>query len=188
MNKLFVLHQYRKSMIRTLTLFLVVCSLGSFGQELKKKRKGNETFQVLKRDESIRHGTYVKQDAAGIIEKGQYDMNKKVGVWEFYEQGGSLEQKFNYSDSILLQDNSATPIFGKLLVVKDNVITDVVPTQAPILIGGKSKYSRHVWSTMHYPDAARKSKTQGRVFVAATVTKSGRLIAPKVFQGIGQWL
>ena len=82
--------------MRAIVLVLLAVMNQGFAQEVKKKRSGNETFEVLKSDQSVRHGAYIKKDQRGIVEKGQYDMNQKSGVWEFYGLQGDLEQKYDY--------------------------------------------------------------------------------------------
>ena len=172
-------------MTRLLLTICVLCHLTTLGQELKKKRKGEEIFYVLKSDESIRHGEYVRKGTNGLIEKGQYEMNKKVGTWEFYGLEGNIEQKYNYSDKALLMNDSFTSVSMRYLIVRDGVATETMPNHEPILIGGSSKYFRHVMANMKYPSKARDKGTQGKVFVSALITSDGMMKDIKVVQGLG---
>jgi periplasmic protein TonB len=172
-------------MTRLLLATFILCHLTSLGQELKKKRKGDETFYVLKSDESIRHGEYIKTSTNGVVEKGQYEMNKKIGVWEFYDLGGNIEQKYNYSDKALLVNNSFASLSMRYLIVKDGEATETAPSQEPILIGGPSKYFRHVMENLKYPPNARTKGTQGKVFVSATISSDGVMKDIKVLQSLG---
>jgi TonB family protein len=172
-------------MTKTLLVILIVCQLQSFAQELKKQRTDDETFYVLKNDESTKHGSYVKKWSRGVIEKGQYDMNKKVGVWEFYGLDGKMEQQFNYSDSVLVSDNSVKPIYTLCLVTQDSAIMDVSPDKFPVFIGGTSKFYRHLFGNLRYPPLARRRGTQGKVLISGTVTKTGAFTNAKIFQDPG---
>lgn len=172
-------------MTRLLLGIFVLCHLTSLGQEIKKKRKGDETFYVLKSDESIRHGEYIKKSANGIAEKGQYEMNKKVGTWEFYGLEGNVEQKYNYSDKALLMNDSFTSMSLRYLIVKDGIVTNTTPSQVPILIGGPSKYLRHVMKNLKYPSNALRNGTEGQVVVSAIVNSDGVMKDLKVLQGLG---
>lgn len=183
-NKLKTLFN-QSSMTRLLLAICVLCHLTTMGQELKKKRKGDEMFYVLKSDESIRHGEYIRKSTSGLIAKGQYEMNKKVGIWEFYGVEGNIEQRYNYSGKALLMNDNFTLVSTRYLVIKDKVVTETPPGQEPILIGGASKYFRHVMENVKYPPNARARGTQGKVFVSATITSEGMMKDIKVLQGLG---
>ena len=173
-------------MIKLLAIIILFSFLSSYGQELKKKRKGNETFYVLKSDESVRQGEYLKSGTAGIIEKGQYDINKKVGIWEFYGLEGTLEQKYDYSNKKLALNDNFTSVSTRYAIVTNGNITEISPDEKPILIGGPSSYFRHVMENMHYPPKARTKGTQGKVFITAVVNSDGQLTDIKVLQGLGE--
>ena len=169
-------------------LFLVIslmCPLTIWGQELKKKRMGDETFYVLKSDESIRHGEYIRKNTKGTIAKGQYEMNKKAGIWEFYGLEGTVEQKYNYSDKALLMNNSFTSVSKSYFIVMEGAKTETIPNQEPILIGGVSSYFRHVLENMKYPSNARTRGTQGKVTVSAIITSEGIMKDTKILKGLG---
>ncbi|HQQ97518.1 MAG TPA: energy transducer TonB [Cyclobacteriaceae bacterium] len=172
-------------MTRLLFSICILFHLTTLGQDLKKKRKGDETFYVLKSDESIRHGKYIRKSASGLIAKGQYEMNKRIGIWEFYGLDGNIEQKYNYSNKALLLNDNFTSVSMRNLIVRDGVTTETAPSQEPILVGGPSKYFRYLMKNLRYPSNARSNGTQGKVLVTAIITSDGMLKDTKVLHGLG---
>lgn len=85
-----------------LTFIILATSFNLFGQDTKKKTVKNdyppykETFYVLKSDQEIKQGEY-KKTYGGLSVNGQFENNKKTGVWEYYDRSGQLEQKIDFS-------------------------------------------------------------------------------------------
>src|SRR5690606_30609955 len=90
-------------------IILSVILMPSMGlsQKTKRVQVENEQFYVLKDDRKIKHGEYLKS-LLNIEIKGQYDMNEKVGLWE-YKMHGSVIQKYNFSTNTLEYDDGSTP-------------------------------------------------------------------------------
>lgn len=73
-----------------LTPVFIGLTIISFGQDLKTKKKkveereGTATFHVLANNETIKQGAYQIKAYTGsrILLKGNYDNNKKVGLWQ----------------------------------------------------------------------------------------------------------
>ena len=73
------------------------------GQKLKTITKYDfittEKFEVLKKNKKIRNGSYLmkwKSDGTVLV-KGQYQDNRKIGVWEYSDfRTKKLEQKYDY--------------------------------------------------------------------------------------------
>ena len=99
-----------KSCIALFQLLLLIC-FESNSQETRnislttKPISGKEIFYVLKSDKSIKHGEYKREINNSIVVKGQYNLNKKIEIWEFYDFLGKLEQKFNYSENRIEYSN-----------------------------------------------------------------------------------
>lgn len=127
----------------------------------------------------------MKKGAFGIQKKGQYEMNQKVGVWEFYNLNGELEQKYNYSTGELLFNEDKSLLFVSQKVVKEGIVSALFPEQSPILIGGSSLFVRHIMANLKYPIEARDKNIQGKVLVSAIINSEGKLTDAKVVKGLG---
>lgn len=172
------------------TLFITLVYFGSFSQETKKvsSKNGNikEVYYVLKSENDIRHGAYTKNGVGNTKENGQYELNKKVGIWEFYSFNGELEQKFNYSENkVEFNDYSKNKL--EFFTQQKGAFLEAKFDRAPVFIGGTSKMYNYISSSMmaKYPAEARRNGIQGKVFVSAIITSEGKLIDEKVIEGIG---
>ncbi len=172
------------------TLFFTLICFGSFSQETKKvvSKNGNikEVYYVLKSDNDIKHGEYTKNGLWNTKEKGQYELNKKVGIWEFYGSNGELEQKFNYSEN-KVEFNVPSKNRLEFFTEQDGVLSTAKLDGFPVFIGGTSKMYNYISSSMtaKYPAEARRNGIQGKVFVSAMLTRDGKLIDEKIIDGIG---
>ncbi|HLT08065.1 MAG TPA: hypothetical protein VK014_11090 [Cyclobacteriaceae bacterium] len=64
-----------------------------------------EIFYVLK-GTNIKHGEYHKT-CYGVIkvsEKGRYNNGVKTGIWEYYDQKGAVEHRYDFSRHELLYE------------------------------------------------------------------------------------
>jgi len=89
-----------------LLLILTIETSVSMGQETKFVSKsadsgGIEEYYVLKEDEKVKHGSYVrylpplgKRDYV-ILESGNYANGEKNGVWEYYYSNGFQKSSWN---------------------------------------------------------------------------------------------
>jgi len=177
--------------MRTLTLLLLAVSVNLFGQDTKKKTVSNdyppykETFYVLKSDQETKHGEY-KKTYGGLSIKGQFDNNKKVGVWEYYDRNGQLEQKIDFSANKVVSTKPMTLI--KDYFVKDgDSFKDVVPEETPVFQGGQSGIIYYIWN-LRYPADARRMGTEGKVLISATITQDGKMIDEEILDGPGNGL
>ncbi|MCZ8216348.1 MAG: hypothetical protein O9262_08930, partial [Cyclobacteriaceae bacterium] len=96
--------------MRLTALLFIICLINTwvYGQELKRRiitRKGFvEEYLVLKEDKAIRQGQYFKfkkdlLDRNILVEIGNYDLNKRTGVWYTFFSHGSLKSYGPYVDN-----------------------------------------------------------------------------------------
>lgn len=160
----------------------------AYGQDTKKKSIENKTpyykevYYVLKSNQEVKHGEYQKYTKAGLAEKGQFENNIKAGVWEFYDYGGNLEQRFNYT-SQTIEIIKPFDWIDKLWVIDEGELEEKTFDKKPCFIGGMSKI-RRIWG-IQYPVDARRSGISGVVIISATVTSDGKIMDEKVEHGIG---
>jgi len=144
-----------------------------------------EVYYVLKSDKNVRHGEYLRYGLnKGIGEKGRYDMNQRVGIWEFYNSEGELEQKYNYTDRKVEYLNPSGATYRILWTEINGTYEDKQPDEMPVFIGGQSR-QWYFTLNLKYPAAARRQGTQGKVFISAIITRDGKMIDEKVETGIG---
>lgn len=174
----------------TLICVLVILTNPSFAQETKEITKENnfpnykEVYSILTTDKKIKHGKYVSYGRNNKIqEKGEYELGKKIGLWEFYNWDGELEQKYNFTDNKIDWNTSKE---SKLIIQTEvnGVFVDIKPDQFPVFIGGYYRLTRFVFA-LKYPVEARRNGTQGTVVISAIITVDGRMIDEKVEFGIG---
>ena len=167
--------------LRILTICFIV-TIHAHGQETILKEKKGETYYVMKSDPKIKHGSYQYSTKTKIIEKGQYDNDKKIGVWEFYDSDGLLEQKYDFSANQLLFNKSENQ-FTNCKIVINGLPTDR-PEVSPIFIGGLSRYKRLMMNNLKYPPDAKTKGIEGREVILVSLSKTGEITGLKNHRGI----
>ncbi len=169
-----------------------------------------ETFYVLKSNKSVKQGNYQKLGYLNVVlingyykqglkdstwtehywggikmkSKGSYLQDKKIGIWEYYDFNGALEQQYDYSESRLIFDK-------KIELQKDNEFTviagsDTIKTKldhGPIYIGGSALMLDPIH--IDFPKEAGEKKISGTVYISFVVDKNGKAVNHKVKKGIG---
>ncbi|MDM8162212.1 energy transducer TonB [Labilibaculum sp. K2S] len=179
------------------TLFLLT-SLFAQSQELKTKKKivrhnrFFEKYSVLKSDKTTKHGEYkmVTHNTAKLIENGNYVLDKKVGLWEYYDYNIhtkklELEQKYDYTNNKLIfnrNNDSDYDVFinGKWIQTKLDTI--------PIYLGGYRKFYNQVIEFVDdadVPKIATLSKVNGNVIATFIVDEKGETSDYKIELGVG---
>jgi len=174
-----------------LTFIILATSFNLFGQDTKKKTVKNdyppckETFYVLKSDQEIKQGEY-KKTYGGLSVNGQFENNKKTGVWEYYDRSGQLEQKIDFSTNKVISSKPMTWI--KDYFIKDgDTYKEVTPEETPVFLGGQSGLTYYIWD-IKYPADARRRGTEGKVLISATITQDGKIIDEEILDGPGNGL
>jgi periplasmic protein TonB len=175
-----------------LTILILMTKIQLFAQATENKTIKNdeyeETFSVLKEDQSIRHGhskkVYLGHSAR--IEEGQYDHNKKIGIWEYYNDNGEIEQKFDFDRDSLIFFNPFNAVSSSWILRGDSIFENTTGKK-PILLGGDGKYASYL-RYLKYPAEARENRREGVVFVSARVTSDGKLVDEKVEKKLGMGL
>jgi len=128
-----------------LTIFiatgLITYQLKSYAQNTelishKLTKSIKEDYYVLKNNPQVKQGRYVVMYSKTVIlASGQYDHNKRVGTWHFYDYKNNTVQHYDYDKGRLLYeapDNSTTNF--KYIFDKNFTSTDLVTK--PVKIGG----------------------------------------------------
>ena len=130
-----------KNITLTLIAFFYLLNTG-FAQEttIRTHRltdQVTEKISVLKNDKSTRQGLYQAVYLKNIaIASGQFDKDKKTGVWHFYDPQGRLVQNYDYTQKTLLYE-AVEDTTSNLHYFVDKLLTDSDRTSKPIKAGGR---------------------------------------------------
>ncbi len=137
-----------------LILSLVISYQASNSQDLKKKTVKNkypsykEVYYVLKSNPGVKQGAYQKTSKGEFVEKGQFEKNKKSGVWEYYGYQGELEQKYDYDKNQLMYDRS--------FLSNSEQDNESDYNRIAIFLGGIYTVYENIGYQMRYPTDARR--------------------------------
>ena len=171
-----------------------------------------EKYYVLKSDNTIKQGEYAAYSLfwGGLLFEGFYDHNKKdslwkyygfgqklgesgyykddnkTGVWTAYDYDGQLQVKYDFTNQKLIFYKPSEKDTAKMFYVING--TDTVKKlleQPPIYLDGGARFSRTLVSQLKYPAVARENNVSGKVIIAFTVDKDGKLSNYRVKQSLG---
>ena len=97
-----------------------------------------EKITVLKTDKTVKQGFYQAfiRHTTNALAIGNYDHNKKVGVWSFFDTGNHLLQRYNYSTNTLTYEAPEDTASNCRYVVDDSLKTNSITTK-PVRIGDR---------------------------------------------------
>jgi len=202
----------KKTILFLLTILPSVL-LGQETKQVTKEHKnpwGKEVYYVLKSDKSIKHGNYqrlgfkevllingfyknglkdslwTEYHRSGKYKKaiGAYSADKRIGVWEFYNYKGELEQKYDFTKNEI--------IYFKLddkekdfIVIKGSDTTKTKLDRPPLYIGGSVMMFEPIITSIQYPEKAKENGISGKVYVTFTIDGNGKTSNHRVTKGIG---
>ena len=131
-------------MLKIITLFTILLLYlnTGFAQETVVRKHHltdqiTERISVLKSDKSTRQGIYQAVTEKNIaVASGNFDNDKKVGVWHFYDLQGHLLQNYDYTKKTLLFE-APEDTTSSLRYFVDKTLTDSDRTAKPIKAGGR---------------------------------------------------
>lgn len=177
-----------------------------------KNKSYKEVYYVLKSKKSIRQGNYQKmgykndllingfyknglKDSiwteylhGGINKKseGKYAADKKVGVWNYYDSKGDVEQKYDYTKNELVyfkfNDQDKKREFRQINGT-DTIYTKL--DRPPLYIGGVFTMLEYIKHNIQYPKQARDIDISGKVLITFTIDTNGKAVNHRVTKGIG---
>ena len=203
-----------KKLYLTLLIIFPVFIFGQ--ETIKKTKSntspiGTEIYHVLKSDKSILHGSYQKLNYSNqlivdgyynkgakdstwteyirngkVLKSGKYLADKRVGLWEFYNYDGQLEQTYDYSTNKLVflkTDPKQKEL--KYTVITDTGLLKTKLERAPIYIDGSGSILNTISSNIRYPIRAMEKGISGKVVITFTIDKEGKTSNYRVTKGIG---
>jgi hypothetical protein len=116
--------------------------------------------------------------------KGAYSSDKKIGVWEYYDFNGELEQQYDYSGSKLIFASNIELQKDKMFtVINGNDTIETKLDHGPIYIGGCALMLDPLKPVFPYDPKVRSFS--GRVLISFVVDKNGKAVNHTVMKGVG---
>ncbi|MBS1533378.1 MAG: hypothetical protein JSU01_23970 [Bacteroidetes bacterium] len=130
---------YKKFLPFGVALFFAI---NCFAQETVNKKNRIfdgliERYTVLKDSQEVKQGLYqvfTRQDK--LVVRGGYAMNKKTGIWHFYNKSAKLLQIYDY-DKKQLMFEAKQYVGSNIGYMIDRKITDKDTVTKPVKIGGR---------------------------------------------------
>ncbi len=171
-----------KKIILSLICLITIADLHCQVKEIKIKNndlKITEKVTVLKSDKNIRQGSYEKYidipqlNQKTLIEKGQYDNNEKIGIWNYYDENGKITLQYNF-------DNDSVSIY-------DGLNVDGLKKIRPLIYLGSRDEIIHISRCgVKLPVEAYKLGQSGRIIVEFQVNEFGEVSDYTIKKGINK--
>jgi len=199
-----------------LILFLVLPTLIFGQETIQKTRKFSnqdlkEIYSVLKSDKSTLHGSYTKVSSKGTVfsegfykygvkdslwkdydwngklyRTGNYLSDKKVGLWQFFDEKGNAELIYNFSTnelvSYILDDKRKNKKYN--ITTAEGIKLDELD-RPPLYLGGNLGMGVFIGLNIKYPIIAAENGVSGKVDIAFTIDSLGQTSNYRVTKGIG---
>lgn len=162
---------------------LLACLLFSsiaFGQPPRKSVKVKtryllEQFEVSATNDTLRTGSYRRyfRDGNLLLEEGQYDNNRRTGVWTFYDGKGKPELVYDYSSNKVITNNRTT-LDSTGLIQQDDKKMVVRLTPPPAYLASMYQIGGILQRESRFPvHLQRAGVTQLSYRIVATVSPVG---------------
>lgn len=157
-----------------------------------------EVYHVMKKDKKVRHGSYRryfrngnihvvgqftkgKKDSLWVtydrtsqlpLKKGIYKEGEKVGVWEYCDFDGVLQQRYDHSLSqlIWLHDDFKDNV---QMVWYDGEFQEATVDREVVFIGGGAELSTYQFP-VEYPMEAKENGISGEVVIEFQIDEDGK--------------
>lgn len=134
-----------------------------------------EQYEVLSTNDTIRSGSYRKyfRDGAILLEEGQYDNNRRVGSWTFYNSKGGSELVYDYSaNKILTNNRTGIDSMGTIQIEGKNTLVRLDPP--PTYLASSHQVSGILVRESRLPVHLQRAGTSQLAYqVVATVSQAG---------------
>jgi protein TonB len=168
------------------------------------------TYQVLKKDKSVKHGKYTSNYIDGnpkvkgwytfnqkdslwtyfnsikpiIASRGKYKYDVKIGVWDYFDDKEQLRHRYNHSTANLSFTTFVDTAMRRTISINDSIFQDKV-SRPPIFLLGEKEKLRIIRNNIVYPQAAIDQNIYGTVMVSFYINKYGKAVRHEITQKIG---
>ncbi len=130
--------------------------------------------------------TEYRADGKKKISHGEYQDDKRIGIWEFYDKKGVIEQKYDFSKeelSFFRIDDEQKEILFNVINLKDTFKTKL--NRPPLFIGGTTIMNELISNKIRYPKLAMDENIYGTVYLTFMVDSTGKAKNYNILKGIG---
>jgi hypothetical protein len=166
-------------------LLSVLLPLLTVAQAYKTKKKRStylfEEFQVRADNDTVREGTYRKSllTNKALLEEGQYEANRRVGVWTFYGHTNQPELIYNYNTQQVISLTRTQRGHSVATIREGDSLVNVTLEDGPIYLASSQQVYGIMAQTVRFPpDLQRAGHTELTMKVLATVAPAGTFYRP----------
>ncbi|WP_342648276.1 hypothetical protein [Mucilaginibacter sp. CSA2-8R] len=161
-------------------LLTLSASLNSFAQDIAERTRRltpevTEKYHVLKSNDTIMQGQYTAYLNKKLLAVGNYDQNKKIGTWTFFDKHNQPSQRYNYTTKTLLFEAPENSADGVRYIVDDSLKTDYTFSR-PARIGGRYYGYLNYVNLIRLPEELRNLSNESyKTTIELLVSPGGRL-------------
>lgn len=130
---------------------------------------------TAQKNKKVKDGDTVRINSANqVMSERHYSNNKKIGIWKFHTNQGSLEWLYNFN-----VDTGSAPKIIKMEYLYQAENGEWVKEKAdkdPIWLVGSDEWMQFLQRTLKYPQKAIDENIQGKPYVEITVDENGDAI------------
>ncbi len=116
--------------------------------------------------------------------RGYYTEDKRIGVWEFYDENGEPEQKVDFTNNqIRLYRSKLTGHIFRVMSGNDSIFSML--DRPPLYLGGSTIIKEFIANEILPPLHKTNERVEGTVFIEFTVDSTGMTSNHHVLRGIG---
>tara|TARA_B100000809_G_scaffold86653_1_gene85016 strand:- start:9244 stop:9981 length:738 start_codon:yes stop_codon:yes gene_type:complete len=176
--------------------------------------KFKEVYYVLKSAKTVKHGSYIKYNfkgepfIRGLYKNGlkdslwtnfgqynlkqrsigSYSKGKKIGVWEFYNFNGILEQEYNYTNNKIIYNNPDETENREYKIFTENEPKVTKLDRPPRYQGGRTMMYSTISKDIKFPNYAKANGISGKVYISFTISTTGEALGHKVSESVHELL
>jgi len=135
-----------------------------------------EIYQVPVDRRKVKNGEYkVEDNQTKVLARGQYKDGKRVGVWEFYDEGATV-QKYDYSDGKIVYNVPDTLTMVKTDYSVSVPVSDGDTVVPPTKIGGVNYGFYLLFDYKDIPPQIKGTTENVQMTYVFTISKEGKLL------------
>ncbi|MFD2574506.1 hypothetical protein ACFSUS_27975 [Spirosoma soli] len=159
-----------------LLVLLLFSAAGQPGKIIKvKSHYFIEEYEVQASNDTIRTGIYKKyfRDGNNLLEEGQYNSNKRVGTWTFYNRASKPELVYDYSINKIVMTNRAIKDSTGIIQQADSTVTVWFETPPVYLASSQQIFGILVRESKFPAHLQRAGLSQLSYQIVATISPVG---------------
>lgn len=121
------------------------------------------------------HGQYSAYLNKKLLAVGNYDQNKKIGTWTFFDKQSQVCQRYNYDTKALMMESPENSANGVRYIVDDSLTTQYTFSR-PVRIGGRYYGYLNYVNLIRLPEEMRNLSNESyKPTIELLVSPGGRL-------------